>query len=60
MISFYAVSKTDGVDIDHFFNAKTWNDAKSFADKMGYKLVGQEQSIDEMLIELTTVNPRLH
>ena len=60
MISFYAVSKTDGVDIDHFYNAKSWNDAKAFSEKMGYKLVGQEQSLDEMLIEWTMPNPRQH
>ena len=60
MTSFYAISKTGDIDIDHFFNAETWNDAQSFADKMGYKLVGQEQSVDEMMVELTMVNPRWH
>ena len=60
MTSFYAISKRDGVDIDHFYNAETWGHAKAFAVKMGYTLIGQERSLDEMMADLTTGDARLH
>ena len=64
MINFYAQGETDGIAFEVYFSAENRKKAEAFAKKVGWKLVGQEMVIDdmmdEMLIELTMPIPRLH
>ena len=64
MINFYAQGETDGISFEVYFSAENREKAQEFAKKVGWRLVGQEmiidETMDEMLIELTMPIPRLH
>ncbi len=61
-MNYIAESKTDDIEFDHYFNADSWDHALIIAKKMGWKLVSQEESKEEVcaMIEMMMVRPRLH
>jgi len=62
MINFYAQGETDGISFEVYFSAESREKAEAFAKKVGWKLVGQEESMDEeyAMFELMMIRPRLH
>jgi len=62
VINFYAQGETDGITFEVYFSAESRERAAEFAEKVGWKLVGQEESLDQeyAMFELMMVKPRLH
>ena len=47
VINFYAQGETDGITFEVYFSAASREKAEEFAEKIGWKLIGQEEKCVE-------------
>ena len=63
VINFYAQGETDGITFEVYFSAASREKAEEFAEKIGWKLIGQEEKCveeDYAMFEFIMTKSRLH